>query len=179
MVKQTHYLFNLFSTDPRRRAQHYDVVAAAAEAVGTDWYYLGELGFAAEEDGRFAEARDLAEASLEVHPDNVSAAHVLAHTYLETADLRQGDEWLSKWLRSWDAPSEFACHLTWHLALLRLADDREVDREPRCRTQLRGTGDLRGPRRGLAALAPSPRLRVEPAVGHLGPPAQPSRVLAR
>ena len=129
VVKQTHYLFNLFSTDPRRRAQHYGVVLAAAEAVGTDWYYLGELGFAAEEDGRFAEARDLAEASLEAHPDNASAAHVLAHTYLETADLRQGDEWLSKWLRSWDAPSEFACHLTWHLALLRLADDREVDRE--------------------------------------------------
>ena len=129
MVKQTHYLFNLFSTDPRRRAQHYGVVLVVAEAVGTDWYYLGELGFAAEEDGRFAEARDLAEASLEAHPDNGSAAHVLADTYLETADLRQGDEWLSKWLRSWDAPSEFACHLTWHLALLRLADHREVDRE--------------------------------------------------
>jgi hypothetical protein len=129
VLMQTHYLFNLFSTDPRRRAQHYDVVAAVAEKVGTDWYYLGELGFAAEEDGRLAEARELAEASLEARPDNGSAAHALAHVYLETADLRHGDEWLSTWLGSWNAPSEFACHLTWHLALLRLAEDRLVDRD--------------------------------------------------
>lgn len=82
---------------------------------------LGELAFATEENGQFGRARDLAEYSLAGNPMNGFAAHSLAHVYLETADLDQGTTWLGSWLSDWERPSPFACHLTWHLALLRLA----------------------------------------------------------
>jgi hypothetical protein len=92
-----------------------------APAYGDDWFMLSELAFAAEENGDYSRARDLAEQSLAGNPINAMAAHPLAHVFLETGGVEEGTRWLRGWLAGWDRPSVFACHLIWHLALFRLA----------------------------------------------------------
>lgn len=130
MVLQGHFLYNILVSRPDRDTCMLALDEKIAPAYGDDWFMGSELAFAAEENGEYSRARDLAEGSLAANSDNSIAAHTLAHVYLETADLDAGASWLSSWLSAWDRPSNFACHLTWHLALLHLAADHrpEVDR---------------------------------------------------
>ncbi len=121
IVMQAHYLYNLFDPRPDRDQRMLALNERLAPSYGDDWFMLGELAFAAEENAGYVRARDLAERSLAVNAMNGTAAHPLAHVYLETADLDAGSAWLTDWLSAWEKPSAFACHLTWHLALLRLA----------------------------------------------------------
>lgn len=120
ILMYAHYLFNLYIPDPDRRARHLELASTVAAKVPDDWYVLGELAFAAEENGQYVEARELAERSLQLNPHNAAAAHPLAHAYLETGAVVDGAEWLKTWLSNWNDPSPMACHLTWHLALLHL-----------------------------------------------------------
>lgn len=126
ILMYAHYLFNLYVPDPDRRARHLELASAVAARVPDDWYVLGELAFATEENGQYAEARELAERSLEINPYNGAGAHSLAHAFLETGAVVEGAEWLRKWLSDWNDPSPMACHLTWHLALLRLVNEQSV-----------------------------------------------------
>jgi tetratricopeptide (TPR) repeat protein len=126
ILMYAHYLFNLFTPDPDRRARHLELASTVAAQQPDDWYILGELAFATEESGQYVEARELAERSLRLNPHNGAAAHPLAHAFLETGAVVEGSEWLETWLSQWDDPSPMACHLTWHLALLRLVDGESV-----------------------------------------------------
>ena len=121
VVLQAHYFYNLMDSRPDRDARMLALDERVAPAYGDDWFMLGELAFAAEENGHYSRARDLAERSLVGNPMNAMSAHPLAHAFLETGDVEEGSQWLGAWLASWDRPSMFACHLTWHLALFRLA----------------------------------------------------------
>ena len=127
IVMQSHYLYNLFDPRADRDRRMLDLDERIAPAYGEDWFMRAELAFAAEENGDYARARDLAEQSLDQHPMNAVAAHSLAHVYLETGDIDAGSAWLHGWLTAWEHPSPYACHLTWHLALLRLAADDAPD----------------------------------------------------
>lgn len=129
ILMYAHYLFNLYISDPDRRERHLELASAVAARVPEDWYILGELAFATEENGHYVEARELAERSLEINPHNGAAAHSLAHAFLETGAVVEGAEWLRKWLSDWNDPSPMACHLTWHLALLRLVNEQSVTDE--------------------------------------------------
>lgn len=126
ILMYAHYLFNLFVPDPDRRVRHLELASAVDTQVPDDWYVLGELAFAAEENGQYGEARALAERSLQLNPHNAAAAHPLAHAFLETGAVVEGAEWLRTWLSGWSDPSPIACHLTWHLALLRLVNGESV-----------------------------------------------------
>lgn len=129
ILMYAHYLFNIYVPDPDRRERHLELASAVAARVPDDWYVLGELAFATEENGQYAEARELAERSLQINPHNGTAAHSLAHAFLETGAVVEGTEWLSKWLSDWNDPSLAVCHLTWHLALLRLYNQQSVTDE--------------------------------------------------
>jgi Anaphase-promoting complex, cyclosome, subunit 3 len=124
IVMQAHYLYNLFDPRPDRDQRLLAMDERLAPSYGNDWFMLGELAFATEENGEYARARELAERSLAAKPANSTAAHALAHVYLETGDIEAGVAWLDGWLAAWENPSVFACHLTWHLALLQLAADK-------------------------------------------------------
>ena len=126
ILMYAHYLFNLYIPDPDRRTRHLELASAVDAHVPDDWYVLGELAFAAEENGQYLEARALAERSLQLNPHNGAAAHPLAHAFLETGTVVEGAEWLRTWLSNWNDPSPMACHLTWHLALLRLVNGESV-----------------------------------------------------
>jgi tetratricopeptide (TPR) repeat protein len=126
ILMYAHYLFNLFVPDPDRRLRHLELASTVDARVPNDWYVLGELAFAAEENGQYVEARELADRSLKLNPHNGAAAHPLAHAFLETGAVVEGTEWLRSWLSNWNDPSPMACHLTWHLAMLRLVNGVSV-----------------------------------------------------
>jgi tetratricopeptide (TPR) repeat protein len=121
IVMQAHYFYNIMDSRPDRDTRMLATDERVAPAYGDDWFMLGELAFAAEENGSYSQARELAEQSLAGNPMNAMAAHPLAHVFLETGGVEEGTRWLQGWLAGWDRPSVFACHLTWHLALFRLA----------------------------------------------------------
>jgi len=63
---------------------------------------------------------------LELHAENARGAHVLAHTYFESAAHEAGETWLLSWLAEHEPQLMFAGHLWWHVALHQLAlGDRE------------------------------------------------------
>ena len=129
VLMYAHYLFNLYTPDLDRRARHLALAGHVAEHVPDDWYVLGELAFATEESGLYAEARELAERSLAMNPQNAAAAHSLAHALLETGAASIGATWLRRWLLEWQDPAAMGCHLTWHLALFQLFDGQPVTEE--------------------------------------------------
>ena len=129
ILMYAHYLFNLFIADDDRRERHLELATYVADRVPDDWYVLGELAFTSEENGLYVQSRALAERSLELNEYNGAAAHSLAHAYLETGEVLAGEAWLDPWIRNWPDPTPMTCHLTWHLATLRLADGRSVTDE--------------------------------------------------
>jgi len=99
------------------------VQRTAASYPDEDWFMLSLRAFALEEIRCEAEARPLAERSLLVNPSNARAAHVLAHTYFETAAHEDGRAFLSAWADGTGCSSPFRIHLRWHEALHHLALD--------------------------------------------------------
>jgi hypothetical protein len=97
------------------------VQRTAARYPAEDWFMLSLRAFALEETRREAEARPLAERSLLVNPSNARAAHVLAHTYFETAAHEEGRAFLSAWADGTACSSPFRIHFRWHEALHHLA----------------------------------------------------------
>ncbi len=92
-------------------APHYDA---------DEWAILGLRAFRAEEERRNDEARLLAQESLARYPANARAAHVLAHTYFESAQHPDGRRFLLEWIPTHDPAADFGAHLWWHVALHQL-----------------------------------------------------------
>ncbi len=100
-------------------------LAALTEAVAphydpNEWSMLGMRAFRAEEERDINTARDLAERSLDLYPENARAAHVLAHTYFESAAHPAGYAFLAPWIEGHHPSDVFAGHLWWHVGLHQL-----------------------------------------------------------
>jgi hypothetical protein len=121
-VAHAHTLYNMLLPTTDRRARHHALFRELAPQWGDDWYLVGALAFVESEAGNHALARTLAERSLDGRRDNASAAHAMAHALLETGAVAEGRPWLDAWLQEWGPGCVTACHLTWHHALLELAD---------------------------------------------------------
>jgi hypothetical protein len=111
-------------------------IAALTEGVTPaydpdEWSILGLRAFRAEEARDLDTAKELAQRSLELHPENARAAHVLAHTYYECAEHRHGYRFLDPWLATHHPQRLFSGHLWWHVALHQLGLG---DRDGVCRT---------------------------------------------
>ena len=102
------------------RAKRLAFLQQYAGAYGDDWWFLGTLGMAMEEDDRFTEARRLTERSLALYPRNGGAAHWLAHVYYETSDHSAGREFLDGWMGPYPSGAPHHCHFLWHLALFEI-----------------------------------------------------------
>jgi hypothetical protein len=88
-----------------------------------EWSIMTMRAFRAEEDRDIDRARDLAMQALDLHDENARGAHVLAHTYFESAGHEEGKTWLRSWLSDHAPQLMFAGHLWWHVALHQLALD--------------------------------------------------------
>jgi hypothetical protein len=122
VVWYMHFMYNILLPTTDRRRRHRALAEEHAAAWDDDWFLLGERAFIATEAGEHAVARTLAERALAIRPENAPAAHAMAHALLETGAAGEGRGWLGEWLQEWGKASTQLCHLTWHLALLELAD---------------------------------------------------------
>ena len=89
-----------------------------------DWAFLAEYAFAHHETGQLDEAMRLAQLSLDMNQTNAVACHSMTHVHFERGDASSGEDFLSDWLRGFDAPASSYVHLSWHLALFELAQGK-------------------------------------------------------
>lgn len=109
-------------------AEAWALVEGLAPAYGGDWWHRGLLAFIRQEQGRYDEARELADLSLAEEPAAGHAVHARTHVHYETGDHATGLAWLDGWIASCGARASHRAHFSWHAALheLSLGDDRAV-----------------------------------------------------
>lgn len=107
------------------RTDVQDAVRAVYEpsrrALGEHPYLLCMLGFVEQEEGRFVEAGEMARRALDAQPTSVTAAHLLSHVNVETANHDAGLIWLDDFRTGMDPDGDYVHHLGWHAALHALA----------------------------------------------------------
>jgi hypothetical protein len=107
------------------RTDVQDAVRAMYEpsqrALGEHPYLLCMLGFVEQEEGRFVEAGEMARRALDTQPTSVTAAHLLSHVHVETANHDEGLRWLDGFRAGMDPTGDYVHHLGWHAALHALA----------------------------------------------------------
>lgn len=118
LLRADRYIF--YSGGENRQQKQLDLLAAFTGDYGDDWWFPGQYGFALGECGRYDEARQMAERSLELNPRNVWAAHTLAHIFADTKDDEQGAAFLGPWLADFDSRAPMYGHTAWHLTLFEL-----------------------------------------------------------
>ena len=89
-----------------------------------DWAFLAEYAFAHHETGQLDKAMELAQRSLDINSTNAVASHSMTHVHFERGDASGGEDFLSAWIRAFDAPASSYVHLSWHLALFELAQGK-------------------------------------------------------
>lgn len=110
--------------------QAWAIVEAARPVFGSDWWYAGLLAFVRQEQGHFAEARDLASGALASEPAAGHAAHALTHAFYELNQHKEGLRWLQGWINRNSRAAFMPSHFSWHAALheLALGDETAVRR---------------------------------------------------
>jgi len=110
--------------------QGWQLVESLRPVYGSDWWFLGLLAFTRQEQTRFSDAAELAEAGLALRPQSGHAAHALAHAYFETGRHDAGLAWLDGWIDRCAPGAVNGVHFSWHAALHELAigDDAGVRR---------------------------------------------------
>ena len=106
---------------PRFPGELFDLCASIAPHCMDDWSFLSQYSFAHHETGRLDEALKLAQRSLDMRPTNAVASHSVTHVYFEKGDASSGDDFLGNWITCFDKRAPYHVHLSWHLALFRLA----------------------------------------------------------
>jgi uncharacterized NAD(P)/FAD-binding protein YdhS len=106
------------------------LVESLAGEYGEDWWYLSQLAFVRQEQGRWVEAEALASRALAAEPASGHAVHARTHVFYETGEHQAGLRWLNGWIGERGTASEGRVHFTWHAALheLMLGDDDAVRR---------------------------------------------------
>lgn len=97
------------------------VYEPSRRVLGEHPYLLCMVGFVVQEQGRFAEAGQMAQKALDAQPSSVTAAHLRSHVHVETADHRAGLAWLDGFRSTMDPTGDYVHHMGWHAALHSLA----------------------------------------------------------
>lgn len=105
---------------PGSRQRALALVEADAERLSGDWRFDSRLAVVREEQGRYDEARALAEGVLGEQPGCAHAAHIVAHVNYETGEHAEGIGWLDEWQRQHRIVL-YNTHFPWHTALHALA----------------------------------------------------------
>lgn len=113
-----------FGGGPDWRRETFDLLQPLAPLYGDDWWFLSVNAFAHNELNHFADARRMAERSLELYARSGHTAHTLAHVFFETGEAGPGSSFLSGWLPGYAREAQLFGHLTWHHCLFLLAAGR-------------------------------------------------------
>lgn len=107
------------------------------------WWLTSVRAFARTEQGRYAEAEDLARSALAERPNSGHAAHALAHVLYEERRHDEAVRWIDAWMGTDGQAQRFAGHFSWHAALSELATGRDDSAKQRFDSEL---AELRGRR---------------------------------
>ncbi|HEX6501181.1 MAG TPA: hypothetical protein VF054_19445 [Micromonosporaceae bacterium] len=105
-------------TGPRPAIDLLDLVLPAHQA---HWWVPGVLATWLAEAGQVRPAWRLAERALAAEPGAWHAAHAFAHVAYATDEHRQGADWLDRWIGEHRPEGYALAHVTWHVAVGRLA----------------------------------------------------------
>ena len=106
---------------PNFPGELFEMCNSIAPYCMDDWSFLSQYSFAHHETGRLDESLKLAQRSLDMRPTNAVASHSATHVYFEKGDASSGDDFLGNWITCFDKRAPYHVHLSWHLALFRLA----------------------------------------------------------
>jgi uncharacterized NAD(P)/FAD-binding protein YdhS len=111
-------------------SETWALVESLRHDYGDDWWYLSQLAFVRQDQGRWHDADVLSARALTLEPASGHAVHARTHVFYETAEHTAGLEWLNDWIGTWGDASDGRVHFTWHAALheLMLGDDAAVRR---------------------------------------------------
>jgi hypothetical protein len=101
----------------------WELVEALGKNYGRDWWYCGELAFVRQEQGRWAEAEELAVHALAEQPAAGHAVHARTHVFYETGQHDAGLSWLDAWIGENGPHANNGAHFSWHAAIHELALD--------------------------------------------------------
>jgi tetratricopeptide (TPR) repeat protein len=96
------------------------VLPAWDDSVPGYGYVLGCHAYALEEAGDYARAEAAGRQAVDVNPEDIWAAHAVAHVCEMQGRLDQGVDWISGLSDRWRECNNFAFHLRWHEGLFRL-----------------------------------------------------------
>ncbi len=128
-AQQPDFAATRFAHDVYLHAGGAQASLAASLAATETWgdkagasYLAGQLAFALEEVGRYADAESLGREALNADPADLWARHALAHVYESTSNSPALYALLEESEHPWPNQDGLATHVWWHLALRRLAD---------------------------------------------------------
>lgn len=124
-LRMLHYLY-FYDGDAERMRQ--SVAQRLADFAGhpLEGYVKGMLAFAHEEAGDYDPAERLGREAVRANPEDIWAAHAVAHVMQMQGRWREGTEWVGELRPHWQHANNFRCHLFWHQALYHLAGN-ELD----------------------------------------------------
>lgn len=99
----------------------WQIVEDLQPEYGDNWWYLGQLAFVRQDQGRWLEAASLAERALAHEPSSGHAVHATTHVYYETGEHEAGLSWLDGWLADRGPRARYRAHFAWHAGLHELA----------------------------------------------------------
>jgi len=110
-----------FSGRQTREPEQLEFLEILRPHLADDWWFQMVQAFALEELGRLDEAGTLIERSLAARPGSAHGAHIKAHVLYEQGEDRAALDYLSLWLPDYPSQGLMHCHISWHIALSRLA----------------------------------------------------------
>jgi tetratricopeptide (TPR) repeat protein len=117
-------------------AEAWALVEGLEPIYRDDWWYRSMLAFVRQDQGRYEEATQLANAALAREPASGHAVHAKTHAHYETGDHRAGLAWLDDWIGSCGALASHRAHFSWHAALHELALGEDAAARARYTAQL-------------------------------------------
>ncbi|MDZ7671148.1 MAG: tetratricopeptide repeat protein [Gammaproteobacteria bacterium] len=120
-LRMLHYLYFYDGDAGRMR----DSVAARLNAFAghpAEGYVKGMLAFGLEEAGDYAQAEHYGREAVAVEPQDIWAAHAVAHVMEMQGRSADGIAWIRELRPGWQAANNFRFHLDWHEALFHLSE---------------------------------------------------------
>ena len=82
-----------------------------------DWWFLTYHGWSHAENGAVRLGRSLAQRAFELRPANANGAHALSHAMFEDGAGSEAEQFVARWLPSYDRSGVLHGHIAWHQAL--------------------------------------------------------------
>ncbi|MEL7257063.1 MAG: tetratricopeptide repeat protein [Pseudomonadota bacterium] len=116
-----------FSGEVGREAALLAYTHALLPHYGEDWWMMSMHALSLCETGQTDASISLMEKSLAIEPRNAQGSHFKSHAQYEAGDIKTSRAYLAEWMPSYDNRSILHSHLSWHQALLALADGDEAE----------------------------------------------------